>query len=233
MPGAAQFVKAGWSGVIAVDGTFNKHVKSTLMPSTWLTAATYDANQQRFLIAAALVTRENQDNWQWFLHCLKESCPGWTVLVSDWMAGLRATDTINLLEDLSIKAVRCAFHAYGNYKRWLVKQPVPEDAASKEDAITLTEWTTLVQAPTKNAFQNAKDVLLKKHPLTRQWINSNREHLVLTDVLDSQAFRLGFVTSNVVEGVFLSLCACFVFFFAISHSPFLPFLFLHYCLFRD
>ncbi|XP_060960604.1 uncharacterized protein LOC115710825 [Cannabis sativa] len=55
--------------VISIDGTFLK----TRFGGTMLVAVAYDANNQLFLIAFAIVDSENHDSWKYFLQKLKEA----------------------------------------------------------------------------------------------------------------------------------------------------------------
>ena len=101
--------------VIGLDGTFLKH---SSLQGLILTAVGRDPNNQIYLIAWAVVTSENNDNWQWFIQRLKIDLGlgmgEQVTIISDQHKGL--------IHGVAVELPRaehraCARHIYSNLKK--------------------------------------------------------------------------------------------------------------------
>lgn len=100
--------------IIGLDGTFLKHSLQGML----LTAIGRDPNNQVFPIAWGVVSGESNDNWQWFIHRLKEDLAlgsgEQTTIISDMHRGL--------IHGVAVELPRaehraCARHVYSNLKK--------------------------------------------------------------------------------------------------------------------
>ncbi|XP_013617243.1 PREDICTED: uncharacterized protein LOC106323709 [Brassica oleracea var. oleracea] len=100
--------------IIGLDGTFLKHSLQGML----LTAIGRDPNNQVFPIAWGVVSGERNDNWQWFIHRLKEDLAlglgEQTTIISDMYRGL--------IHGVAVELPRaehrvCARHVYSNLKK--------------------------------------------------------------------------------------------------------------------
>ncbi|XP_056843388.1 uncharacterized protein LOC108840832 [Raphanus sativus] len=100
--------------IIGLDGTFLKHSLQGML----LTAIGRDPNNQVFPIAWGVVSGESNDNWQWFIHRLKEDLElglgEQTTIISDMHRGL--------IHGVAVELPRaehraCARHVYSNLKK--------------------------------------------------------------------------------------------------------------------
>ncbi|XP_025624867.1 uncharacterized protein [Arachis hypogaea] len=107
--------KAGCRPLIGLDGAFLK----TRLGGQILSAIGQDANNQIYVIAYAIVSVENKENWKWFLELLLEDLgdyqPGWS-FISDMQKGL-----IPALREVIPNAHHrfCVWHLWKNFnKQW-------------------------------------------------------------------------------------------------------------------
>jgi MULE transposase domain len=98
-------------GTMFCDGTFNKgpHFRHIL-----LFAVTIDGNNKVLLLAYAVVSSENENNWSWFVGKLCIDFPGITVIQSDADKGIRSNICQEVLEGNDIIPGRCVFHMLQN-----------------------------------------------------------------------------------------------------------------------
>ncbi|XP_025635815.1 uncharacterized protein [Arachis hypogaea] len=108
--------KAGCRPLIGLDGTFLK----TLHGGQILTACGQDANNHIFVIAYAIVSAENKDNWQWFLELLHKDLGDYKknkwCFISDMQKGL-----IPVVQEVFPRVHHrfCVWHLWRNFsKQW-------------------------------------------------------------------------------------------------------------------
>jgi hypothetical protein len=169
-----------------LDGTFLKNSSG----GTLLVACYKDGNNNIKIIAIAIVSTENEDNWSWFLEFLLSNLyrPP-TFIISDRDRGLQ-----NSVASHNIFHAYCFRHVLENfYLRF------------KNKSLKAKAWG-LGKATNSNEFNRIKEWMNSFNPQAYEWLeNVGLERITL---LYSPVCRYGTLTSNNVESVNSRLREC-------------------------
>lgn len=189
---AKTFWRNGGIKMTICDGT---HTRSSAFKHIILIAVTFDGNDQVIILAFAVVSVENADNWVWFKERLDEDFPGYNVWMSDADKGIRSNQFSLSMSQSSDTFVlsRCARHMAENCKEQC------KTGVMNEEVKNLI--ISLAKARTEEQYESRLSDIMERNSAWGEWLDNRKEEFATVAFLDRGVRRFGKVTSNGVENV--------------------------------
>jgi len=174
--------------VLSIDGTFlTGKYKGTL-----LIALAHDANDQVLPVAFALVSAENQVNWEWFMWLVRTKIIGPTrevCIISDRHQGILKAVDVDIPGYAKLEHRWCMRHFVSNFYRACKNKDLCKDLTSACVAFTERAFLRRMDKIYKKANDGGKEFIRRNMEERHKWSRA----------CDEGGLRYGDMTSNMVE----------------------------------